>query len=203
MQNYIDEHNMTLAPVKTVKPNVAKLFLENIIYVFGIAAVICIILIYLNNAVGLDVFLIPLEMLGIVVDTQNVLVIMMSIYLAFAIVYLVFNYLSNANLKYEFYADRVRMYESTLFVFKTNRDIYFKNIVKISYNYKGFMNKILHSGEIVVDVTGMKEGFVKMVMIDQTEDLVNQLLKIVSDYNALQQMRFQENIKIGNIMRKF
>jgi hypothetical protein len=55
----------------------------------------------------------------------------------------------------------------------------------------------------VIDVTGMKEGFVKMEVIDETDQVVQQLLKIVQEYNSLQQMQFQENYRIGNIMKRF
>jgi hypothetical protein len=177
--------------------------LKNILYVFGIAALIILILAYLDSIVGLEVFLVPLEAFGISVNPNNILLTTIILFIAAAILFLVINYLNMTHIRYEFYDDRLKLYEPTLWVILIPREISFKNIVKISYNYAGFTNKLFKSGEIVIDVTGMKEGFVKMEVIDQAEELVEQLLKIVNEYNSLQQMQFEENQRIGNIMKKF
>jgi hypothetical protein len=203
MQIYINEHHQNSAVLKTVRPNNHKVFVRNIISVSGIAAIIILVLIYLDKMVGLDVFMMPLEMLGITINQSSILTISIFVFLGASIIFLVLNYLNINNLRYEFYDDRIVLYESSALVFLTHKEISYKNIVKISFNYNGFMNKILSSGEIVIDVTGMKEGSMKMEMMDQTEELVAQLLKIIKEHNSLQQMQFEENYKIGKIMNKF
>jgi len=203
MQDYIHENHQSFTIIKTVRPNIKKVFLRNLLYVSGVAAGIILILVYLNMMVGLDVFMTVSEAFGINIDASSILPIAIFVFLGFAIVYLVINYLSVVNLRYEFYDNHLKLYEPVLGLFLTHRDISYKNIVKISYNYDGFVNKLFKSGEITIDVTGMKDGFVKMEVIDDTEQLVGQLLKIVQDFNSIQQMQFQENYKIGNIMRRF
>jgi hypothetical protein len=148
-------------------------------------------------------FVTSFEALGVGGQLDDIKLIMIFIGLGAAILYLVINYLSIMNSRYEFYGDYMRLYESKTWIVKTYKDIPYKNIIKISYEYTGFMNKLLNAGEITIEVTGMKEGSVKMEVIDQTEELVAQLMKIVNEYRSLQQMQFEENRKIGNIMRRF
>jgi hypothetical protein len=203
MQTYITENRQSFTVIRTVRPNIQKVFIRNLLYISGAAAGIILILVYLNSMVGLDVFLTVFQAFGITVDPGSILSTSILVFLGIALLYLIINYLNVINLRYEFYDNRIRLYEPQLWLFLTHRDISYKNIVKISYNYEGLINKLFRSGEIVIDVTGMKEGFVKMEVIDDTQQLVGQLLKIVQEYNSLQQMQFQENFRIGNIMRRF
>jgi len=203
MQNYIVENQTTLTPVKIVRPNIHKIILKNIIFISSILAGIIAVLIYLNNIVGLDAFMILFDTLGIVVDPKNTLIISILIFLSLAIIFIIISYLRKVNVRYEFYKDKIKLYEPTALLFLTSQEISYSKIVKISYNYTGVMNKILNSGKIIIDVTGMKEGFCEMELIDQTPQVVEQLLKIVKEYNSLQQMQFEENNRINNIMNKF
>jgi membrane protein YdbS with pleckstrin-like domain len=203
MQIYINETPPSTALLKTVRPNIHKVFVRDLIYISSIAAVIVLLLIYLDKVVGLDVFVTSFDAIGIDIQSSSVKLIIIFVFIGAAFIYLMVNYLRVMNLRYEFYSDHIKFYESVAWVALSHTEIPYKNIVKISYNYTGFMNKLLNSGEIVIDVTGMKEGSVKMEIIDQTEELVEQLLKIVKDYGALQQMQFEENRKISNIMKKF
>ena len=203
MLDYINDARQNFTILKTVRPNIHKVFVKNLLYVSGIAAGIILLLVYLNSTVGLDVFMTVFDAFGINVDPGALLSLTIMIFIGIVIVFLAGSYLSITNLRYEFYDNHLRMFEPTLLLFLTHKDISYKNIVKISYNYDGIINKVFKSGEIVIDVTGMKEGFVKMEVIDDTEPLVQQLLKIVQEYNSLQQMQFQENYRIGNIMKRF
>jgi hypothetical protein len=203
MQTYINEYHPGFITLKTVKPDVKKVFIKNILIVFSVTLGIIALLFYLNSLVGLDVFLIPFEALGMEVGTEGLLLNTILIFLGAAVIFIIFNYLAVINIRYEFYNDHMKIYEPVLWVFITNSEVPYKNIVKISYNYTGLTNKLLNSGEIVIELTGMEDGSVTMQVIDDTEQVVDHLLKIVKDYNAVQQMQFEENYKINNIMRKF
>ncbi|MGV8171450.1 MAG: hypothetical protein ACP5OA_02025 [Candidatus Woesearchaeota archaeon] len=203
MQVYINETAPKTTLLKTVQPNKGKVFVKNLIYVSGTAAGIILLLMYLDNVVGLEVFMIPLKLLGVNIDANSILFTAIAIFLGIAIIFLAFSYFSIAGVRYEFYEDRLRIYQPTLLFFSTLKEVSYKNVVKISYDFNGFMNKLLSAGDVTIDVTGMKEGFVKMELIDETEELVEKLLKIVKDYNSLQQMQFEENRKIDNIMKRF
>jgi hypothetical protein len=202
MQTYID-NRLNTSVMKTVRPNIPKVFVKNLLYVSGIVVGVIILLIYLNKMVGLETFMIPFEALGITVDTSNILLITISAFLVCVIIYLTMSYLSATNLRYEFYSDRLKIYSPTLIFLVTPKEIQYRNVVKISYNYEGVLNKLLKAGDINIDVTGMKEGSVKLEFVDNTEELTAQMLKMIKDYNALQQMQFEENAKIGNIMKRF
>jgi hypothetical protein len=203
MQTYVTEQYNTVTPIKIVRPNIHKVLVKNLIIISSIVAGIILILVYLDKMVGLDVFMMPLEALGITIDPGNSLSIIISIFVGIIIIFLVTNYLNIINVKYEFYADRIKLYEPTLLVIIAPKEILYKNIIKISYSYDNVINKLLSSGEITIDVNGMKDDPIKMEVIDQTEELVAQLLKIIADYNSLQQMQFEENRRINSIMKKF
>lgn len=202
MQDYINASD-TSNIIRIVKPNVFKVFVKNFIYISAAAAGIILILVYLDRMVGLDTFVSVLEVFGITVDPDAILRVSIICFLFIAALSLLLNYLNITKLRYEFYSDKMRIYESAALIFSEHKDIPYKNVVKISYNYDGFLNKMFHSGNITIEMTGMKEGSVKMELIDQTEELVEQLMKIITAYNSLKQMQFAENHKIDSIMKRF
>ncbi|MGV8141955.1 MAG: hypothetical protein ACP5NW_05940 [Candidatus Woesearchaeota archaeon] len=203
MQTFITEVRQSNIPKKIIKPNIHKVFVKNLITVSGIAALIILLLVYMDKIVGLDVFLMPFESLGITVQGENILMVSILIFLGLTVGILAVNYLNIINLKYELYDDHLRVYNSVAWLFMTNKEIPYNNILKMSYNYDGFMNKLLSCGDITIDLTGMKEGFVKLELLDRTEELMAELMKTINEYKSLQQMQFEENRKINNIMKKF
>jgi hypothetical protein len=203
MQEYVAERNLNPTILKTAHPNINKVFLKSLVYASGIIACIIVILIYLNNEVGLDIFMTVFETLGINIEPGSILIITILIALGITIVFLASKYLGIVNQRYEFYDNHLTIYEPTALVLLTHKDISYRNIVKISFNYEGFMNKLLNSGDITIDVTGMEDASVRMEVIDDARGLAEQLLRIVNEYRSLQQMQFEENRRIDGIMHRF
>jgi hypothetical protein len=203
VQEYIHYEVNAYDSLKTIRPNVGKIFLDKLLTIGIVIILLVAAIIFVNSIVGLGIFLDILQTFNINVSSADILLGIILIIIVGAGLILLVNYLANKNVRYEFYKDRIRVCETQAFVIIQCKDIPLKNITRITYNYEGTINKILHSGTIILDITGMKETKQELRFVDNIEETVQYIQKILQEYQSLQQMQFQENYKIGNIMKKF
>ncbi|MBI3027050.1 hypothetical protein HYY70_02965 [Candidatus Woesearchaeota archaeon] len=202
MQDYV-EFTPRKAEVKVLKPNIKKVFLKNLIGVVSFLLLASVILVIFNSLVGLDIFFVIFEVFGIAISQSALLGYMILIILAISALLLGLSYLANANLRYEFYQDKLILYENNLLVFVNSAEIPYKNIVKISYDNSGVFNKIFNSGAVILDTSGIKSNTIKLNFIDNAEQTAQYIHSLISEFASIQQAVFTENYKIGKIVDKF
>ncbi len=203
MVQYIQNPQNQILQYQTLKPNIKKIFLKNFINFFIILFSISIVLFIINLQVGLDVFLLPFKTFGIDISTYSMLLYLISIIIGIFIFLLLVNYLIASNSRYEFNHNKLVLYENVFLVFIKSEEIPYQNIVKVTYNKNGVFNKILNSGTIVLELTGMKEDKIKMEFIDNVEQTAEHIENIRRRFMYIQQAQFTEKYRVDNILNRF
>lgn len=188
---------------KTLKPNIKKIFSKNIFSVVGAVLLIIIVLSVVNWFFGLDIFLAPFETWDVSINPSKILLYAILTIVAVTIFLLIGNYLVTRNVRYEFYQDKLILYKNLFLIFIKSKEIPYQNITKISYNNDSIFNKIFNSGTIVLDLSGMKESKVELEFIDNVTENVKYIQGIVQEFKSIQQAKFTEDYKIGEILGKY
>jgi len=183
---------------RTIKPDLKKVFIKNLVIILTSVLSIILLLLFLNWQIGLDVLVEVLSVLNMAVDSMQLMLDIIILLVVAGGAMLIGNYLVEKNVRYEIYKDKILFYETTALVFIGSREIPFQNIVKISYSREGMIDKILDSGTIILDLTGMKDTSVKLEFINDTEKTVQYLQNLVREYSQQQQMRYTERQIMNN-----
>src|SRR3989344_424189 len=112
------------------------------------------------------------------------------------------NYLAARNLRYEFYQNKLIAYETAFLLFINSKEVPYQNIVRVSYNNDGIFNTIFNSGTIVLELSGMKENNIRIEFIDDPQQIVQYMQKLIRESMYVQQAQFIENSKIDNIINR-
>lgn len=186
------------APLAEIKPNIKKAFISNILVVCGIVALIIVLLVYINNIVGLSIFLDVLRLFGIVISPLVVLAYSIFFVLFFTALLLILNYVTLGKISYTLYPDKV-VYSKSFFIMSiSGKAIPYANITKISYEKKPFLN----TAKVILDLTSMQQDKVTLDFIDNAEELVSKLQELVSDYKAKYYARYTEEYRYQHIIDK-
>jgi len=203
MQTYIQDNNLLAVPIKEFRPNYKKIFVRTLIIMIIVLILIIALLIFFNNQVGFDTFTGIFEELGMTVNPSEVLVYTIAIAFFIILALLLGSYLNSKNVKYVFYNNKFVFYETQALILMNSKEVPYQNITKIYFNNNGLMDKLLGYGDIFIEISGMKDNALKLDCIDDVEDTVQYIQRILYEYNAYNQMRFEQNQRIGNIMSRF
>ena len=107
------------------------------------------------------------------------------------------------HVKYSVFKDKIMHKETQALVLMLNQEVPFKNITRITFSRSGFLNKLLDCGDITIDLTALNIKEVKLLSINNPEQVAQYLQGMLNNYNATQQMQFQEQKKIEGIMERF
>ncbi len=184
------------SPLAEIKPNIKKAFLSNILFVSMIVAFLIGTLIYLNNIVGLDIFVTSFKEIGITLSPTKLLTWSILLILFFTGLTLFLNYIVLANLTYTLYPDRMVFARTFFIVQLSDEEIPYSNISKISYESKA----ILDTSKVILDLTGMKRSQMVIDFIDQAPELVNQLQQAISSFRANYYAKYAQDYRYQNIM---
>lgn len=187
---------------QTLNPKIEKIILKNILIVVGAVLVIFIILLVVNSIVGLDVFLIPFEELGITINPSKIFLNLILTIIIITIFLLGGNYLITRNTRYEFYQDKLIMYKSKIFSFKP-KEIPYQNIVKVLGNTDSIFNKLFNSGTIVLELSGKEEDKVELEFIDNVGDNVRYIQNLIQEWKSIRQAEMAESYKIGRVVERY
>jgi hypothetical protein len=196
-------HYPQQAQFQTLKPNIKKIFFKNLFSIAGSVALIIGILLVFNWLVGLDIFLVTFEAVGIDIDSYAILLYLILVIVMVSIFLLLGNYLVARNLRYEFHQNKIIVYTNAFLVFINSKEIPYQNIVKISYSYNGIFNKLFDYGTIILDISGMKEDKIQLEFIDNVEQTVQYIQNLMRGFMYTQQAQFTENYKIDNILNRY
>ena len=177
-------------------------------YILNTANFNSIIFININNSIlalldktaGLGTFLEIFSAFGITVSPSKVLLYFVIAVVSASFFILIISYFAAKNIRYEFYKNKMIAYQSSLLVLVNSKEIPYQNIARVSYSKQGFMNNIFDSGTIAMQLSGLKEESIKLVFIDNIEQVVQYIQGLVRDYMYTKQAQFTQNYKIGSIL---
>jgi len=184
------------SPIAEIKPNIKKAFLSNILFVSLIVAAVIATLVYLNNVVGLDVFIITFKEIGITISPSKLLAWFIIFILFITALLLILNYIVLAKISYTLYPDKILYGRSFFIVQLTSQEIPYSNISKVSYE----STPLLHTAKVVLSITGMKRSKIEIEYIDNAPELVNQLQNLINTYRANYYAKYSEDYRYQNIM---
>ena len=186
-----------------MRPDSRKIFLKNLFRIIGTVILIISILALLDKTAGLGTFLEIFSAFGITVSPSKVLLYFVIAVVSASFFILIISYFAAKNIRYEFYKNKMVAYQSSLLVLVNSKEIPYQNIARVSYSKQGFMNNIFDSGTIAMQLSGLKEESIKLVFIDNIEQVVQYIQGLVRDYMYTKQAQFTQNYRIGNIAGRF
>ena len=184
------------APIAEIRPNIKKAFTYNILLVGGIVTALIITLVYLNNAVGLDVFVDTFREIGIQFSPISWLSRLIFIIIFFTALLLILNYVALSKTSYVLYPSKMVYNKSFFIVHITDKVIPYINIAKVSSKQKPFLN----TSQIILDVTGMKQHKADLDFIDDADEVVEKIHELIKDNRARYYAKYTENYRYQNIM---
>lgn len=188
--------------VPTLKPNIKKVFIHNILEVVSAAIVLIGISVLFNYFVGFDILTPIFETFGmsVEVNTTKVLLWFSGTALVVAAALLVVNYLILANVRYEFYPEKIVKYRTAFFIIINSEDISYGNISRVSYNYSGLINWLLKTGTVNVELTGTKKNNLKMEFMDDPQRVSGYVQRCIALYKSKYYAERTEDHRLGKIM---
>ena len=126
----------------TIKPNQWKSFFSNFSVVIAVAIGIVLVLFFLDWVVGLDIFLLPLELWEIELDVHKLIINFILSVFGIAILLGGLNYFFLKGLNFTFYEDLFTIQRSIFSVMLSSYEVPYKNISKVDFNREGVFNKI-------------------------------------------------------------
>lgn len=105
-------------------------------------------------------------------------------------------YVSYGGVKYIFYNDFMVKHQKT-----NEKQILYDNIVRVSFNKKGVLNKLFNMGTINFDLVDETKD--KLEYIDSPEDAYAQIQNMINNHKMQKYSQFEQKQKVGNILDKF
>ena len=184
------------APIAEIRPNVKKAFISNIFFVSLIVALIIGTLIYLNSLVGLSIFLDTFKDFGIIISPSVLLFWFIMIIIVFTALLLIMDYINLGKITYTLYPDRIN-YGRSLFIMQlSDKVIPYANIAKISFGEMTF----LKTAKVRLDLTGMKGSSIDIDYIDNPQEVVEEIHRLVGEYKSKYYARYSQDYRYQNIM---
>jgi len=189
-------------PFPTVKPNIKKAVLFNLIKIGGMTAIAALLVLIFIKILGADFFQDVLGGLGIEgYDFGNIL-----LWFAMAVVIILFilvlNYISLAGARYEFQQYKIVYYFSSLFFLIKSKDIHYENIANVNFDYNGFLNSLFKTGTITIELASIRENEFKMKFMDNAEQVARYIQRMVQEYKAKYYVESPEKNEFDKIAEK-
>ena len=186
----------------TIRPNVKKIFILNIIKILIILIVVVIVIIVIDATAILDTLLAIFEIFNVVVEVNLVVYVLIILAVIFSLISLLINYLIVSGLNYEIYYDKIIYGKNLFLIFKNIEEINYKNIGRIYYSTKGLINQLFNTGYINIEFTGLDKKNIKLEFIDNIEQVTSYLQNVLSRYRARMYSIGAERQKLGDILDK-
>jgi len=188
--------------VPILKPNIKKVFIYNILRILFATVIIIGISIFYSYFVGFDVFVPIFETFGVTfeIDTTMVLWGFVGAILVATVVILIVNYLILANVRYEFYPEKIVKYKTAFFILINSEDTSYGNISRVSYYHSGWINWLLRTGTVNVELTGTKKDNLGMEFIDDPQKISQYIQKCIVLYKSRYYAEHAEDYRLGKIM---
>ena len=186
----------------TIKPNVKKIFILNIIKILLLLMVVVVVAVVIDIVTFFDALTEVLKIFNLDIDTKLIEFSLIILAVIFSLTTLIINYLIVSSLKYEIQFDKIIYVNNAMFIFKNTMEINFRNVVKIYFSSKGLINQMFDTGSIIIDLTGLDKKNITLEFIDNIEQVTSYLQDVVNRYRAGMYSIEAERQKIGDIMDK-
>ncbi len=184
------------AAAAEIKPNIKKAFVLNILVIGGIVALVIASSIYIHTIVGLGIFLDAFRELGIIISPTRMLSSFIGFVFFLTGILLILNYVALGKITYTLYPDKLE-YSRNLFILElSSKTIPYANVAKVYYESKAFLN----SAKVILELTGMKESKVEMDFIDNAQEVVQEIQRLIANYKADYYARYSQDYRYQNIM---
>ncbi len=190
-----------MAP-QTLKPDVKKAFIFNIAKVGIAALVIIIIVVILQVTVGLNVFIELMDMLGLQVQASSLLIWMSLVILLIAGALTGLNWIILRDVRYEFYEDKLICFESKMLVLIHSFEIPFSNITRIRVDQGSFLDSLLDTGSLFLELSAMDKKEQQIEFIDDVQNVANAINQWILNFRAKQSIQIQSNMEINEILNQ-
>jgi hypothetical protein len=184
-------------PQLTLSTDKTKVMGLNVIKIAFVAIGLIGVLIYINY-MGLIEDLTPVfEMFGAEeLDTSGIQRNFIIGIVLVSIVATLLVYVSYGGVRYIFYNDFMVKHQKT-----NEKQILYDNIVRVSFNKKGVLNKLFNMGTINFDLVDETKD--KLEYIDSPEDAYAQIQNMINNHKMQKYSQFEQKQKVGNILDKF
>jgi ABC-type sugar transport system permease subunit len=142
----------------------------------------------------------PFEVFNVEVDTLKIVYIFIAAVFCIALVASALNYFSVKGVKYGLYKNRLKIYRTAFFLLLSSKEVSYENVFRVTYNNKGFFNKLFKSGCVVLELSGTKNKEAKLEFIDNPLKVSEYIQKLIQNYRQMQQAVFDERHKIESIL---
>lgn len=183
----------------TLKPNIGKVLLRNVINILGVVVLIVGIVLLLHFMVGSDIFTFVLGGFGVEIELTTIALYALYTILGIAVLIICTSFFSASAIKYDFLPDKIIVHQNRMLIFISGVEIPYKNITSVSYESKGVVNQLLNTGSIMLDLSGMDRKNVKLEFIDNIEKTTQNIQAMVAKYRAVQQAKFTQDYNVGNM----
>lgn len=186
------------SPIAEIKPNIKKAFISDIGVIAVVVALIAGTLIYLNNVVGLGVFLDTFKEFGIEISTAALLGWGIFLLLFITTIILILDYVALGKSSYVLYPDKL-VYSKNIFIIQlSEQTIPYPNIVKIGFKKQSFLN----TSKLTLELTSMKKDNITIEFLDNAQEVATMINKLISDYKSRYYAQYTQNYSYQNIMDK-
>jgi hypothetical protein len=185
-----------------LRPNTKKIFSLNLIKLtiglFGLIAA----LLFFESFVGLDVFTMVLEQFGMELETSELIFYIIAISSLGYVSLLTLNFIHLNSIRYEFFPDKIASHTVALFIMLDSKEVPYKNITRVSFETNGFIEGLLNTGNVVLDLSALKEKTMKIECVDNPQQVAEYIQKMINYYNTRAYARRIEDYNVGNILDK-
>jgi len=188
--------------VWTKKANVKKIILKDIFMIIGALALLSIAVLSIHLFVGFDIFLLPLETFDIIINPIKALLGFIGVVAGASFLFLSGVYLASNKISYDFYKDKIEIYRNVLLLLTDSEEIPYANIARITCNKDGIFNSIFNSGNIILELTGMKKSKVEIKFLDDVEQTTQFIQSKMQEVAAAKQAQYEQGQRMSNILNK-
>lgn len=187
----------------TIKPNRNKILILNIIKLFIFLILSSIIIYLVRGFINLEDFSFLSEFIDIHFDISKTLIYIFGGIFSLIFFIILSNFLILKNVEHTLDGNGISATQTSLLIFSKTLIVPYQNINKVSFNYNGLFNNLLHMGNITLELSGMEENKVDLTSIDNVEWVSNQVQNVIIKNKQLQQAQCDQGYRIDNIFDKY
>jgi len=183
-----------------IRPNSNKILMANMLKVLSGIILFLILLAVVQFTVGLEVFEEIFLIVGI--DSGVAFQWLTVIVITLGVLVLLLEYIATVNTLYEFYDDKMTYYKPLFIVFKSAKNIDYRNISKVSFDKQNFFDSLFNTGSVKLDLSSLGERELKMPFVDLPQESAFQIQEILRAYKLKVQAEYTEKHTISGILEK-
>jgi len=180
-----------------IHPNSHKVVLFYSAIIIGIALGIGWAIIALSQLIDLEFIIQAFSEIGIVIETPTLTMPMIGIAVLAVFLVLFVSY-GKSHTVYEFAQDKLVHRKNFLIISLGEEDFPYNNISRVS-----FEEKIMKTGNIILDFTGLKTDRFTMKFIDNPQEIAAQIQTLINTYKAQYYAQYNQQYQQDQVFTKY